>query len=716
MSSVFYPPGGTSSTWKDPVASQLDLPAAGNVLGDVRATTDDQRLWMWDGAMWVEVAGGGGGSADSFYIWQGDTGSMTATTPTDIASLLGDGLYISTNFDSGTDTGTISLIAGSINDAAISASAGIGYTKLNLTGGIVNADVSASAALALTKLTALTINRAVVTNGSGFLSAATTTATEIGYVNGVTSAIQTQLNSKQATITPANLTAPGTDGIVVTTGTNALLTAASIAQHVADGSHNGYLTSADWTTFNAKQAALTIGDISDVGTDGITIGGGTGAIIGSGVTLSQHVADSTHNGYLSSTDWSTFNGKQAAGNYITALTGDVTASGPGSVTATIGNNKVTDALIRQSAGVSLIGRSANTTGNVADITAASNNTVLKRASNALSFATIVDADIDAAAAIAFAKFASLASGNILVGSAGGVATSVAMSSEATIIASGAVTLSNAAVIGKVLTGYSAASGQIASTDTILQGMNKAVSSGATSTTLGIPLWNGTSGKLLQNVTTMIGSTNGDLQLGVAGTTTLQQIFTPAGSGGNNSCDLTIMTGNGATGSGNGRAGDLTLAAGGTVSSSIATSRAGSVSITAGSTTNAANTTTAGSITLTPGTSVGGQPGFVARAGRTSYTGIERETSSTTVTIANNVTVVIADYGSLQGSATYTLPAAANLTNGQHIKFGSGTNGITALTLSAGAGSSIVSPLTTLVAGTTAEYVYVTASTTWYRVS
>jgi len=46
-------------------------------------------------------------------------------------------------------------------------------------------------------------------------------------------------------------------------------------------------------------------------------------------------AGSGAKGFLTSTDWSTFNGKQAAGNYITALTGNVTASGPGSVAATI---------------------------------------------------------------------------------------------------------------------------------------------------------------------------------------------------------------------------------------------------------------------------------------------------------------------------------------------------------------------------------------------
>lgn len=77
------------------------------------------------------------------------------------------------------------------------------------------------------------------------------------------------------------------------------------------------------------------GNLTDAGTDGITVTGGTNSVLGSGTSLAQHVSDSTHNGYLSSTDWSTFNGKQAAGNYITALTSDVTAAGPGSAAATL---------------------------------------------------------------------------------------------------------------------------------------------------------------------------------------------------------------------------------------------------------------------------------------------------------------------------------------------------------------------------------------------
>lgn len=93
-------------------------------------------------------------------------------------------------------------------------------------------------------------------------------------------------------------------------------------------------------TVNAKglitaASSGAIGNLTDTGTDGIVVTGGIGAVLGTGTSLAQHVADTTHNGYLSSTDWNTFNGKQAAGNYITALTGDITATGPGSVAATL---------------------------------------------------------------------------------------------------------------------------------------------------------------------------------------------------------------------------------------------------------------------------------------------------------------------------------------------------------------------------------------------
>jgi len=51
----------------------------------------------------------------------------------------------------------------------------------------------------------LTVSRALVSDGSGKVAVATTTATEIGYVNGVTSAIQTQIDAKADKTTTFNI-------------------------------------------------------------------------------------------------------------------------------------------------------------------------------------------------------------------------------------------------------------------------------------------------------------------------------------------------------------------------------------------------------------------------------------------------------------------------------------------------------------------------------
>jgi hypothetical protein len=87
-------------------------------------------------------------------------------------------------------------LTGSIVNADIATGAAIAYSKLALTGAILSADLAGS--IAVNKLVALTTSKAVATDGSGFLVAATTTATELGFVSGVTSAIQTQLGTKAA--------------------------------------------------------------------------------------------------------------------------------------------------------------------------------------------------------------------------------------------------------------------------------------------------------------------------------------------------------------------------------------------------------------------------------------------------------------------------------------------------------------------------------------
>jgi len=144
-------------------------------------------------------------------------------------------------------------LTGSIVNNDIGSSAAIAYSKLALSNSIVNGDIGSSAAIGLSKLAALNASIVPVTDGSGVITSSTVTATELSYVSGVTSAIQTQLNSKQATLTLGNLTDSGTDGITVTGGTGSVIgSGTSIAQAAATSIQNGYLTSTDWGTFNAK--------------------------------------------------------------------------------------------------------------------------------------------------------------------------------------------------------------------------------------------------------------------------------------------------------------------------------------------------------------------------------------------------------------------------------------------------------------------------------
>ena len=67
---------------------------------------------------------------------------------------------------------------------------------LNTITNIENADIKAAAGITISKLQALTVSRAVTTDGSGFLSVSGTTKTEIDRLSGVTSNVQSQLDSK----------------------------------------------------------------------------------------------------------------------------------------------------------------------------------------------------------------------------------------------------------------------------------------------------------------------------------------------------------------------------------------------------------------------------------------------------------------------------------------------------------------------------------------
>lgn len=77
-----------------------------------------------------------------------------------------------------------------------------------------------------------------------------------------------------------------------------------------------------------------------------------------------------------------------------AFTGDISKSA-GSLSTAIVNNAVTDAALRDSAATSVIGRSANSTGDPADIATSTDGQVLRRSGGTLGFGALDLADSDA---------------------------------------------------------------------------------------------------------------------------------------------------------------------------------------------------------------------------------------------------------------------------------------------------------------------------------
>ena len=77
------------------------------------------------------------------------------------------------------------------------------------------------------------------------------------------------------------------------------------------------------------EPTVTKGDLTETTSDVLTITEGTGAVIGSGLTIEVDQADTTNAGYLSSTDWNTFNNKEGA-----LSKSNLTASSPVSISNT----------------------------------------------------------------------------------------------------------------------------------------------------------------------------------------------------------------------------------------------------------------------------------------------------------------------------------------------------------------------------------------------
>jgi len=208
----------------------------------------------------------------------GTGANVFATSPTLVTPTLGvatattiNGTTIPTSAtlvktsDTGSITSTM-ILDGTIVDADINASAAIAKTKLALTGTItstdiandtiLDADINTAAAITKTKIagTAVTladtgtvtsamiadgtivnadINASAAIDWTKLAVSSTVSSTELGYVNGVTSAIQTQIDSKLATATASSTYAPLASPALTGTPTAPTATAGTNTTQVA---------------------------------------------------------------------------------------------------------------------------------------------------------------------------------------------------------------------------------------------------------------------------------------------------------------------------------------------------------------------------------------------------------------------------------------------------------------------------------------------------
>lgn len=200
MASSRYPAPATSPYWGNPVASASALPAAGRAVGELRLALDTDDLYEWNGATWeritqnsADVTGPGSSTDNALARFDGTTGKViqnSGATLSDASVLTASGFVGPLTGDV---TGNVSGTSGGlsvVNDVA--------HGGTNSSTALNNNRVMKSSGGAVVEAAAITASRALISDANGIPTHSATTSTELGYVSGVTSAIQTQLDAKLA--------------------------------------------------------------------------------------------------------------------------------------------------------------------------------------------------------------------------------------------------------------------------------------------------------------------------------------------------------------------------------------------------------------------------------------------------------------------------------------------------------------------------------------
>ncbi len=205
-------------------------------------------------------------------------------------------------------------------------------------------------------------------------------STDAAKLSGLSSNVQTQLNSKQAsgnyiTALTGDVAASGPGSVAstlatVNSNTGSFGSATQVASVTLDG--KGRATAASNVSIQIAESQVT-NLVSDLAAKAPLA---SPALTGSPTAPTQSQADNSTKIATTAYVDTGLATKQATGNYITALTGDVTASGPGSVAGTIANDAVSNAKAANMATQTIKGRTTAGTGDPEDLTATQATAIL----------------------------------------------------------------------------------------------------------------------------------------------------------------------------------------------------------------------------------------------------------------------------------------------------------------------------------------------------
>lgn len=214
MSSHKYPSSGSSPYWGAPVATSSSLPASG-ITGEIRLVLDTDDLYEWNGTAWervtqntADVQGPASATDNTLPRYDGITGKLiqgSGVTVSDTNDVTGIAAISATSATIGSLAGVVKATAGALSASAVGLSSSdvtgvlpVANGGTNSSAALSNNRVMRSSAGSVVEAAAITASRALVSDGSGIPTHSAVTTTELGYVSGVTSALQTQVDAKVA--------------------------------------------------------------------------------------------------------------------------------------------------------------------------------------------------------------------------------------------------------------------------------------------------------------------------------------------------------------------------------------------------------------------------------------------------------------------------------------------------------------------------------------